>query len=120
MGPALNLRMTAENSEVFLGHYLRLWRLRVRPPIAFVSRRLVHLLENVQQPEARLNLALLRAEDGLIEGAATADDIFGAAPGAGSDCDARVGIAIILHGSFNDIVGGAATARNQWNRAESS
>ena len=73
--------------------------LRARLPVAFLSPRLAHLFENVEEPEARLNLALLRTEDVLLAGTATADDIFGAAPGAGSYRDARIGIAIILHGS---------------------
>ena len=74
--------------------------LRARLLVAFLSPRLAHLFENVEEPEARLNLALLRTEDALLAGTATADDIFGAAPGAGSYRDARIGIAIILHGSF--------------------
>jgi len=72
--------------------------LRARLLVAFLSPR--NLFENVEEPEARLNLALLRTEDALLAGTATADDIFGAAPGAGSYRDARIGIAIVLHGSF--------------------
>ena len=52
------------------------------------------------EPEARLNLALLGTEDALLVGTAAADDIFGAAPGAGAYGDARIGIAIVLHGGW--------------------
>ena len=77
------------------------------------------MFENVEEPEARLNLALLGTEDALLAGTAAANDIFGAAPGAGSYGDARIGIAIVLHGSFSTILGSGASARNRWNRAES-
>ena len=76
------------------------------------------MFENVEEPEARLNLALLGTEDALLAGTAAANDIFGAAPGAGSYGDARIGIAIVLHGSFSTILGSGASARNRWNRAE--
>jgi len=67
--------------------------------IAWLSPR--HLFEHIDEPEARLDLALLRAEDAMVVGAAAADYIFGAAPNACPYRDARVGVAVILHDGYN-------------------
>jgi len=72
--------------------------LRVRFPIAIVTPRFFNVCEDVVEPEARLNLAFLGAEDGLLVGTAAPDDIFGAAPNAGAKRNAGIGITIVLHG----------------------